>query len=92
MLGCCDIIFSMKLRDDISSFLRTIPSDVTLVAATKYVDAIEINKMLDAGITNFGENRVSDFLNKYEYFKDNKNIHWHFIGHLQRNKAKNLLV
>ena len=91
MLGCCDIIFSMKLRDDISSFLRTIPSDVTLVAATKYVDAIEINKMLDAGITNFGENRVSDFLNKYEYFKDNKNIHWHFIGHLQRNKAKKVI-
>ena len=81
----------MKLRDDISLFLKTLPQDVTLVAATKYVDAIEMKKMVDAGILNFGENRVNDFITKYEELKDNTNIRWHFIGHLQRNKTKEVI-
>ena len=81
----------MKLRDDISLFLKTLPQDVTLVAATKYVDCVELKKMYDVGITNFGENRVNDFLAKYESLKDCPNIKWHFIGHLQRNKAKEVI-
>ena len=81
----------MKLREDISTFLSTIPNNVTLVAATKYVDASEMKKMLDVGINNFGENRVDAFLQKYDSLKDCKNIHWHFIGHLQRNKAKQVI-
>ena len=86
----CYYLF-MKLRDDITSFLATLPKEVTLVAASKYVDAIEIKKMYDAGITNFGENRVNDFLVKYESLKDYPDIRWHFIGHLQRNKAKEVI-
>lgn len=81
----------MKLRDDIKQFLSTIPSDVTLVAASKYVDAIEMEKMLNVGINNFGENRVDAFLNKYDLLKDEKEIVWHFIGHLQTNKAKKII-
>ena len=86
----CYYLF-MKLRDDITSFLATLPKEVTLVAASKYVDAVEIKKMYNAGIVNFGENRVNDFLNKYELLKDYPNICWHFIGHLQRNKAKEVI-
>lgn len=81
----------MKLRDDIAQFVATLPSNVTLVAATKYVDCVELKKMYDVGITNFGENRVNDFLAKYESLKDYPNIKWHFIGHLQRNKAKEVI-
>ena len=81
----------MKLRDDITSFLATLPREVILVAASKYVDAIEIKKMYDSGIHNFGENRVNDFLVKYELLKDYPDIRWHFIGHLQRNKAKEVI-
>ncbi len=81
----------MKLRNDIKDFLATLPQDVTLVAATKYVDAVEMKKMYEVGINNFGENRVEDFLIKYNILKDLKNIKWHFIGHLQRNKARDVI-
>lgn len=81
----------MKLRSNIKEFLSTLPQDVTLVAATKYVDAVEMKKMYEVGIKNFGENRVEDFLIKYNELKDLKNIKWHFIGHLQRNKARDVI-
>lgn len=80
----------MKVRNDIREFIKTIPGDVTLVAATKYVDSIEMKSLFNSGVTNFGENRVDAFLNKYEVLKD-LNISWHFIGHLQRNKAKEVI-
>lgn len=80
----------MKIREDIQKFISTIPSNITLVAATKYVDSSEMRNLFKNGITNFGENRVDAFLNKYEDLKD-LNITWHFIGHLQRNKAKEVI-
>ena len=74
------------IRRDIKEFIKTIPSSVTLVAATKYGDAADLKCLYDAGVTNFGENRVDAFLSKYGVLKD-FDISWHFIGHLQRNKA-----
>ena len=76
------------IRSDIKEFLLSIPHDVTLVAASKYVDATGIKELYDAGVKDFGENRVDAFLAKYEALKDLPDIKWHFIGHLQRNKAK----
>ena len=81
----------MKLRSDINEFLKTIPSDICVVAATKYVEKDEMLDLLNCGINNFGENRVDAFLRKYEALKDYKDIRWHFIGHLQRNKAKDII-
>lgn len=80
----------MKIREDIQKFISTIPSNITLVAATKYVDSSEMRNLFKNGVTNFGENRVDAFLNKYDDLKD-LNITWHFIGHLQRNKAKEVI-
>ena len=80
----------MKIREDIQKFISTIPSNITLVAATKYIDSSEMRNLFKNGVTNFGENRVDAFLNKYEDLKD-LNITWHFIGHLQRNKAKEVI-
>lgn len=80
----------MKIREDIQKFISTIPSNITLVAATKYVDSSEMRNLFKNGVTNFGENRVDAFLNKYEDLKD-LNITWHFIGHLQRNKAREVI-
>ena len=74
------------IRKDIKEFLLTIPESVTLVAATKYGGVEDLKELYKAGVNNFGENRVDAFLNKYEALKD-LNISWHFIGHLQRNKA-----
>ena len=76
------------VRKDIKDFIKTIPHDVTIVAASKYVDANAIKILLESGIKDIGENRVDSFLNKYEILKD-QNIRWHFIGHLQRNKCLN---
>ena len=74
------------VRKDIKEFKNSIPKDVTIVAASKYVGSEDVNVLLKAGINNIGENRVDSFLHKYEELKD-KDIIWHFIGHLQRNKA-----
>ena len=74
------------IRKDIKEFLNTLPKDITLVAATKYGDVDDLKELYSKGVFNFGENRVDAFLNKYEALKD-LNIKWHFIGHLQRNKA-----
>ena len=75
------------IRSDIKEFLNTIPNNVTLVAATKYGDTNDLRELYNAGVSNFGENRVDAFLTKYETLKD-LDIKWSFIGHLQRNKAK----
>lgn len=75
------------IRKDLSNFIKSIPSDVTIVAATKYVDTSDIKELVKLGINNIGENRVNSFLRKYEALSK-ENITWHFIGHLQRNKAK----
>lgn len=78
------------VREDINEFLASIPKNVTLVAATKYVDAKEMEVLLKSGINNFGENRTEAFLEKY-YSLLNKGVIWHFIGHLQRNKANDVI-
>ena len=78
------------VRPDIIEFKKTIPSSITLVAATKYLTSDEMRDFLKAGINNFGENRVDMFLSKYEDLK-NEDVIWHFIGHLQRNKAAKVL-
>lgn len=78
------------VRKDIKEFIQTIPNDVTLVAATKYVDVDDMEVLLESGINNFGENRVDSFLTKFQNLK-NKDVVWHFIGHLQRNKALDVI-
>ena len=79
------------IRKDLKSFLATIPSDVTMVAATKYIDSDEMRELYKNGVTNFGENRVDSFLSKYIELQDLEDIKWHFIGHLQRNKARDVI-
>ena len=79
------------VRKDIKEFIKAIPEDVTIVAATKYIDSNDMLVLYNNGIKNFGENRVDSFLNKYNDLKEYKDIKWHFIGHLQRNKAKLIL-
>lgn len=60
-----------------------------LIAATKYVDVKEVEKLEDCGCLYYGENRVQAFLEKYEYYQGQG--HWHFIGTLQRNKVKYII-
>lgn len=81
----------MKVRSDIKQFISTIDPNITIVAATKYVDSNEMRTLYKNGITNFGENRTDKFLEKYNDLHDLENVTWHFIGHLQRNKAKEVI-
>jgi pyridoxal phosphate enzyme (YggS family) len=64
------------------------PLDVTIVAVTKTVGIEEIRQGVAAGIEDFGENRVQEFLGKYGLFPD---VRWHFIGTLQTNKVKDVV-
>lgn len=64
------------------------PEDIQLVAVTKYVGINEIKEAAKAGIKDFGENRVQEADEKIKQFPE---LNWHFIGHLQSNKAKDVL-
>ena len=61
-------------------------SDVKILAVTKTRTPEEINEAVRLGLTELGENRVQEFINKYPLVSD-KAI-WHIIGHLQTNKVK----
>jgi len=60
--------------------------EVTIVAATKYVDAEDLSALAEAGIEVVGENRAQDLEAKHARHGDA--FRWHFIGHLQSRKAK----
>lgn len=62
-------------------------SDVTLVAVTKYVTSDVANALVEAGCSDLGESRPQELWRKAADLS-NAGIRWHFIGHLQRNKAK----
>ena len=64
------------------------PQDIILLAATKTVDVEVINHAIKSGIKFIGENRVQEFLSKYENYEP---VHKHFIGHLQTNKVKDII-
>ncbi|HSC49593.1 MAG TPA: YggS family pyridoxal phosphate enzyme [Gaiellaceae bacterium] len=63
-----------------------IAPEVTVVAATKYLDAADLPALAQAGIEVVGENRAQDLEAKHALHGDA--FRWHFIGHLQSRKAK----
>ncbi|CYU68224.1 TIM-barrel fold family protein [Streptococcus suis] len=67
------------------------PSEsVKVIAVTKYVDSSIANQLVNTGITHIGENRVDQFLEKYNALAD-KQLTWHLIGILQRRKVKDII-
>ena len=75
-----------ELRQNIDTLLAEIDGRATLLAATKTRDAETINAIYDMGVHTIGENRVNELMEKYPYL--DKRFDIHFIGRLQRNKAK----
>jgi len=65
-------------------------NDIKILGVTKTRTVDEIKELLKAGVNILGENKVQEFLPKYEALK-NENIEWHFIGNLQRNKVKYII-
>lgn len=60
--------------------------EVTLIAVSKTKPVEMLKEIYDAGIRDFGENKVQELTEKYEVMPED--IKWHMIGHLQRNKVK----
>lgn len=60
--------------------------EITLIAVSKTKPIEMLKEAYQTGIRNFGENKVQELCEKYEQLP--KDIHWHLIGHLQRNKVK----
>lgn len=61
-------------------------AEVTLIAVSKTKPVTDLQEIYNAGVRDFGENKVQEMCDKME--KMPKDINWHMIGHLQRNKAK----
>lgn len=60
--------------------------EVTLIAVSKTKPVSMLIEAYECGCRHFGENKVQELVSKYEIMP--KDIHWHMIGHLQRNKVK----
>ncbi|MCR5027521.1 MAG: YggS family pyridoxal phosphate-dependent enzyme [Methanobrevibacter sp.] len=65
------------------------PSEVTLIAVSKTKPYTDVEKALESGCVDYGENKVQELDQKYDLLP--KDINWHMIGHLQRNKVKYLV-
>jgi pyridoxal phosphate enzyme (YggS family) len=66
------------------------PDAIKLIAVTKTVPPGKIRQAVEAGVVDIGENRLQEALPKREELRDLK-LAWHFIGHLQTNKAKKVV-
>mgnify|MGYP001222365898 FL=1 len=76
----------MSIADQLVSIKSKLPKTVTLVAVSKTKPNTDILAAYTAGQRVFGENKVQELVKKQEELP--KDIQWHMIGHLQRNKVK----
>ena len=79
----------MSIASHITSLRNTIPEGVTLVCVSKFHPTEAIMEAYNCGERDFGESRVQELLPKYNALP--KDIRWHFIGHLQSNKVKQIV-
>ena len=80
-----------KIRSDIKKACEISGrnyDDITILGVTKTVGTDDIMCAVNEGITELGENRVQEFLEKYDKIP---NVKWHIIGHLQTNKVKYII-
>ncbi len=75
---------------EIKTFLK-LNTEITLVAVSKYYESEKIKKAYNLGFRNFGESKLQDLEKKQEILKD-LDINWHFIGRLQSNKIKKIVL
>lgn len=74
------------IKENIEAIKASIPEHVTLVAVSKTKPIADILEAYKAGQRVFGENKIQEMAAKFEELP--KDIQWHMIGHLQRNKVK----
>ncbi len=76
----------MIIKKNLNKILETLPANVQLIAVSKTKPIVAIQEAYDLGQRVFGENMVQEMVQKHEALP--KDIEWHMIGHLQRNKVK----
>jgi PLP dependent protein len=74
------------IKNNLINIKNSIPQDVLLVAVSKTKPIEAIQEAYETGHRNFGENKVQELVDKFDHLP--KDIKWHMIGHLQRNKVK----
>lgn len=77
------------IADNLAGIRETLPEGVTLVCVSKFHPASLIEQAYAAGERDFGESRVQELVEKQRELP--KDIRWHFIGHLQTNKVKQIV-
>jgi PLP dependent protein len=77
-----------QIRENYERIRTEAGEDVTVVVATKYADLTTMELLAEAGVEVVGENRAQDLAAKHERFAER--FRWHFIGHLQSRKAKDV--
>ena len=83
-----NIAYVRQMKDEAAARSGRNGDDVLLVAVTKLHSVEEINEAIDCGITDIGESKVQDIMDKYDRVKP---VKWHLIGHLQTNKVKYII-
>lgn len=78
--------FKMSIKKQLQELKLVLPKQVTLVAVSKTKPVQDLMKAYDVGQRIFGENKVQEMVEKYQQMP--KDIQWHMIGHVQRNKVK----
>ena len=78
--------FKMSIKKQLQQLKSVLPKQVTLVAVSKTKPVQDLMKAYDVGQRIFGENKVQEMVEKYQQMP--KDIQWHMIGHVQRNKVK----
>ncbi len=76
----------MSIKNNLSQVLHSLPNNVTLVAVSKTKPISDIEEAYETGQRVFGENKIQEMAQKWELLP--KDIQWHMIGHVQRNKVK----
>lgn len=79
----------MLITDNLNKVRAHIPAGVTLVCVSKFQPVEAIREAYEAGERHFGESRVQELKAKIPQLPSD--IHWHFIGHLQTNKVRDLI-
>lgn len=79
---------SSSISERIITLRSSLPDSVRLIAVSKQVSAEIIRCAYAVGIRDFGESRIQEAASKQAVLQDLPDITWHFIGHLQNNKAK----
>jgi pyridoxal phosphate enzyme (YggS family) len=84
-------VFGMGIKEKVDLVQQEIAQypNVKLVVATKYMNIEQTKAIIDAGVTDLGENRTDLFLEKYAALKDEK-VNWHFFGVVQSRKVKDI--